>query len=472
MALRKKRLMGVLLVGVLALMPSISAFGAIDESQESEKLYMMSDTEVESPVRVAIKKEGIDTKVAINPDAEYSFEGVLSAENATMLFEENSKKVAAALNNPNVRTVTITEGTYQLLKDFTDSYLEVYLTKEMPDLEVYYDLSSKARKENELLVEAFAYHTALAKSNKVESVDSTLNITEITPVADNVDEILFYLQSTLHTNQGNENGGTWFLAHTAKTADGHKLLKLWIQDYAYEMMQNKLTKNYLSKDVEISKDALAQDILNEMNLNYERNLKGPAESNNEPDDKIGNSSVQPHKSTLTYDREAVAKAAQKYAYNYNTLFVEETNDCTNYVSQCIWQSPGWTFDRIGNNNDVKWACAKNSSGKYKYETLSWVGVNELWKYFQINDSPSQAGTVYGISATTSGYDKSNVQVGDVIQFHNGSIWRHSVIVSKKEGNTVYCAAHTDNQDAKPLDDYLRTYSSYRVAHINNFITSY
>ena len=34
----KKRLLGVLLVGALALTPSISAFAAIDESQESEKL--------------------------------------------------------------------------------------------------------------------------------------------------------------------------------------------------------------------------------------------------------------------------------------------------------------------------------------------------------------------------------------------------------------------------------------------------
>lgn len=274
--------MGILLVGVLALTPSISVFTEIDESQESEKLYMMSDAKVESPIHVVINKEGVGTKAAINPDTKYAFEGDLSAENATMLFEENSKKVAAALNNPNVRTVTIAEGTYQLLKDFIDSYLEVYLTKEMPDLDRYYDLSSNARKENKLLVEAFAYQTALAKSNKVESVDSTLNIIEVTPVADNVDEILFYLQRTLHTNQGDENGGTWFLAHVAKTADGHKLLKLWIQDYAYEMMQNKLTRNYLSKNVEISKDALSQDILNEINSNYERNLMGPAENNNEP----------------------------------------------------------------------------------------------------------------------------------------------------------------------------------------------
>ena len=27
-------------------------------------------------------------------------------------------------------------------------------------------------------------------------------------------------------------------------------------------------------------------------------------------------------------------------------FKKETNDCTNYVSQYIWQSPGWMFDRM------------------------------------------------------------------------------------------------------------------------------
>ena len=193
--------------------------------------------------------------------------------------------MAAALNNPNARTVTIAEGAYQLLKDFTDSYLEVYLTKTMPDLDKYYNLSSNARRENERLAEAFAYQTALAKSNKVKSVDSTLNIIEVTPVTDHVDEILFYLQRTLHTDQGDENGGTWFLAHVADTTDGHKLLKLWIQDYAYEMMQNKLTKNYCSKNVELSKDILAQDILNDIDTNYKNNLKGPAESINEPGDK-------------------------------------------------------------------------------------------------------------------------------------------------------------------------------------------
>ncbi|NBH19145.1 hypothetical protein D3Z55_17265 [Clostridiaceae bacterium] len=284
--LKKTRLIGALLVGVLVLTPSISAFAASDESQESEKIYRMDEAEVKTPVRVVIKKDGVSTKAAIDLHTKYPFERDLSSENASVLFEQNSKKVAASLNNPNARTVTIDKGAYQLLEDFTDSYLEVYLTKNMPDLDIYYNLSNNARKENKQLVEAFAYQTALAKSNKVKSVDRTLNITEVTPVTANVDEILFYLQRTLHTDQGDENGGTWFLAHVANTSDGHKLLKLWIQDYAYEMMQNKLTKNYLSKNVEISKDALSQDILNEINSNYERNLKGPAEPINEPDNKI------------------------------------------------------------------------------------------------------------------------------------------------------------------------------------------
>ena len=51
------------------------------------------------------------------------------------------------------------------------------------------------------------------------------------------------------------------------------------------MMQNKLTKNYCSKNFELSKDILAQDILNDINSNYKNNLKGPAESINEPGDK-------------------------------------------------------------------------------------------------------------------------------------------------------------------------------------------
>ena len=120
--LKKTRLIGALLVGVLVLTPSISAFAASDESQESEKIYRMDEAEVKTPVRVVIKKDGVSTKAAIDLHTKYPFERDLSSENASVLFEQNSKKVAASLNNPNARTVTIDKGAYQLLEDFTDSY--------------------------------------------------------------------------------------------------------------------------------------------------------------------------------------------------------------------------------------------------------------------------------------------------------------------------------------------------------------
>ena len=78
--------MGVLLVGVFALTLSISAFSAIDESQESEKLYMMGDAQAEVPVPVVIKKGGADTKAAIHPDTQYAFENNLSAIHLLFLY--------------------------------------------------------------------------------------------------------------------------------------------------------------------------------------------------------------------------------------------------------------------------------------------------------------------------------------------------------------------------------------------------
>ncbi|WP_276981326.1 amidase domain-containing protein [Johnsonella ignava] len=318
----------------------------------------------------------------------------------------------------------------------------------------------------------YIYELAIIKDNTVESFDRELNIAKVTPVTKGVNEVVFYLVQKLHTDEGEECGGKWFIANIIQTESGYKFLNIWVEDHEYEMMQSHLKNDYLKKNILLEKGHLTEDILDK--------YKGGAKATlfydeNEPSDKVSNIASQIRKNTLSYDREAVSKAAKKYAYNYNKLFVQYTGaggDCTNYVSQCIWQSPGWGFDRIGKNNSVKWACKKNSDKKYVYETVSWVGVNELWTYFQINDSFSQAGTVYGVSSTTRGYNSSNVQVGDVIQFYNGNIWRHSVIVSEITDGIVYCAAHSSNYARRKLSEYISLYPTYRVAHINNYILAY
>lgn len=262
--MNKKRFMGIILVTALILTPAMYGFGAdIDESKELDKYYMTGDVGVEDPITVVISKDSADAKAENRIAAKYAFESDLSKENVEELFEKNSQKIADIYNNVTKRTVTIEEGSYQFLVDFIDEYLDVYMTKTMPDMDTYYDLSSNARKENKLSVEAYIYKNAVIKSNKVESVDNTLDIKAVTPITDNVDEIVFYVQRTFHIDYGDESGGTRFVAHVAATNGERKLLKLWIQDFAYEMMQNKIKSNYLSREFESAKVALARDIVDE-----------------------------------------------------------------------------------------------------------------------------------------------------------------------------------------------------------------
>jgi len=237
------------------------------------------------------------------------------------LFEENSGKVTSVLNNHTKRTIVIDKGSYQFINQFVNSYLDTYVTKNMPDMDTYYELSNNARMQNKLSVEAFVFKDAIVKYNIVEDIDYTINISEVTPLSENISEILFYLERTFHTNEGDERGGTWFLTQIANTVDDYKLLNVWIQNYEYEMMQNTFKNKYLSKNIELDKNTIKQDILDEYEKIQDNNSsKLYIESLNEPNDKLGNNlTVQPRKTTLTYDREAVGKAAKQYAYNYNSF---------------------------------------------------------------------------------------------------------------------------------------------------------
>jgi len=76
-------------------------------------------------------------------------------------------------------TVTIPEGENQLIDRFTKTCLDSYLTKEMPDLGVYYDLSNEVRKENRLLIEAYIYEHAISGAHTVDSYNREFFITKV-----------------------------------------------------------------------------------------------------------------------------------------------------------------------------------------------------------------------------------------------------------------------------------------------------
>lgn len=350
-------LSGVLTLGIFAAEHVIAS----SQIEESEKLYMQDEgiSKLEkAPIDVVIEetKKGLKDDNQIN--TKYPFEKSLTSENIENLYFENSKKISQEINNSQKRTVKISGEQYQLIDNFTEEFLNTYISKELPDFNMYYDKSSRIREENCFLIESYIYDLATIKSNLVGSFEKELNITKVSPVAENVDEIIFYLVQKLHTDEGDENGGKWFVANIIKVEGEYKFISIWVEDPEYEMMQNQFKNDYLKENISLERDPLKKDLLKKY---QERTEFVVSYDENEFSDKISNSLYTTRKTTLSYDRQAVAKAAKKYAYDYNKLFIEYTGaggDCTNFVSQCIWQSPGWGFDRIGKDNNVKWACKK------------------------------------------------------------------------------------------------------------------
>ncbi|WP_276981325.1 hypothetical protein [Johnsonella ignava] len=123
---------------------------------EEEKLYMQDETEAEeSPINVIITEESKTASNEANVNIEYSFEKSLMDEEVEELFLRNSRKISEEINNSVKRTVRISREEYQLIDDFTETFLKTYLSREAPDFSIYYDQSNKIREENCLLIELY-----------------------------------------------------------------------------------------------------------------------------------------------------------------------------------------------------------------------------------------------------------------------------------------------------------------------------
>lgn len=319
------------------------------EFSEADKLYMTGDVEIDDSIEVVIDTPRARTTSNINIESSYPFEESLFSENAEKLFNENSEKAATVLNNRAKRSIVINQAVYQLLVDFTNAYGETYTTKRVPDLSAYYDLANDARNENKLLVETYAYQQGMIKTSTVLSVDNEIKIKEVNKLAGNVYEVHFYISTICHTDNGDEFSGRYAIAYVVDSMDGAKMLKFWVQDFDFENMQNTIKSEVSSRNARTAGNTLAEKLLNDHEATKDAILTMDAVQDNESvDGFIIDDKANPllRKTTVSYDRTAVAAAAKKYAKTDNPLFVRESQDCTNYVSQCMWQSPGWKFDKI------------------------------------------------------------------------------------------------------------------------------
>lgn len=425
-----------------------------------------------------LKEKSTDLELSVGKN-QMQFEKVILDINQDY-DQKFGEKISRVCNDNSARSVNIYEDDLLLLNELASLYNEGFLDKKMPDLSAIYNIENQARKENMYLLQAWMYQTIISNSTDSILCESKIEIKNIDIAETGVREYVFQMIQDIESEGHKYSTGNWCVVNIIDGDLGPKIISVWVNDTTYLLTRDRMRNIILTKEFGDLADFLQKDIFNtiEQSKNQMQNVSPIEDEKENEKEKVA---VERARKTLVYDRNTVAEMAITYAINHNPRFyyytVAEGGDCTNFISQSIWQSPGWPFDKIGINESVKWSC-KKENGKYYRETPSWSGVNEFYDYCRWNDNLSLAGTVYGISAKTSGYSYSNVQVGDIIQFQNPytNRWQHSMIVSGIDSNTpngIYLCGHGGDAQNEPLSVKLGEFQNrYRVIHINNYIVEY
>lgn len=102
-------------------------------------------------------------------------------------------------------------------------------------------------------------------------------------------------------------------------------------------------------------------------------------------------------------------------YDFSTI--NGSYDCTNFVSHALLAggaktSASWHYNSLSDR------------------TPSWSGVNQFYSFITSNNGvgPKAYSKVYAPYSTKA---SPSFELGDIVQFHNGSTWRHSTVVTGK-----------------------------------------
>lgn len=152
--------------------------------------------------------------------------------------------------------------------------------------------------------------------------------------------------------------------------------------------------------------------------------------------------------------------AQTYATSYNTNYIEMNSDCTNFASQALFYG---LLPMTYTSNDKKtngyiettsrWFHFKTSASKYSIST-SWIRVVELYDYLSPHYAVYETSTA---SNMTPYLNKGFLLQGKPLI----GKYKHSVIVTIKNGNVKYCA-HSSNRKDQSIQTFYDGFSKYRV----------
>lgn len=164
-----------------------------------------------------------------------------------------------------------------------------------------------------------------------------------------------------------------------------------------------------------------------------------------------------------FNQDSPTSSTSSVSY-YDFSKISGAYDCTNFVSHALLAGGATMHDDglSGIQGTDQWYYRSTAN-----RSSSWAGVNQLYT-FLTRSNPSD--TNKGPYATEKDLTYANAFLGDVVQGHNGSTWRHSTVVTKFANSQVYVTGRTapgsynDNQLATTI------YGTQRLLHLDGNFT--
>ena len=157
---------------------------------------------------------------------------------------------------------------------------------------------------------------------------------------------------------------------------------------------------------------------------------------------------------VEYNRIKALEYAKKWAYSRNPQYYNFDNvggDCTNFISQCIYQGA----NIMNYTKDFGWYYI-NANNK----SPSWSGVEYLYNFLVNNKEQGPYGKQTNIE---------EIQIGDIAQLSfDGNKFAHTLLITdideRKEGlDKIKIASHTYDSYNKNITDYI--FKKIRFVHI-------
>ena len=170
-----------------------------------------------------------------------------------------------------------------------------------------------------------------------------------------------------------------------------------------------------------------------------------------------------HKTTISpakpykYYRNNAVNYARKWCYGRNSLYYSYSQDCTNFVSQCLFEGGiPMTFNiKSGSWHSVRYKNGKSYS-KYSWDvTPAWRLCNDNYKYIKNSKYAKKVVTIKDNKNSVKTASK-NLKIGDPIYFDDNACGKpyHAAIITKISNKKIYYTAHSISNKDKDLEKYL------------------